>query len=559
MMMPSDSVCSDIINHLIEMEGENMMRLWLHFGRLLVLLLTMALLPWQAQAFQFSVGQSDLEIRFDNTFKYSAAYRINDQSSTLIADVNHDDGDRNFDKGLVSNRFDWLGELDVTLPIGGIRVSGAAWYDFIYNEDNDNDSPFTSNSLISGKPDEFTDDTRDLHGRKAELQDAFAYLNLEPGSFYITLRAGRHSLQYGETFFFGINGIAAAQQPLDAIKALTVPSVQFKEILRPVEQVSCDFQLTPDLTVGGYYQFKWHESYIPAAGSYLSSLDYMGEGAESFILGPGAALLRTSDLEPDDSGQGGIKLTYNLPTLGLDLGLYWARYHAKGPSGLYIDPVVTQTYRIVYAEEIETYGISANRTIGDLNMAGEVSYRDNAPLVADGQLDIGMTTKDESLLPIGQTLHANVSGTYFLPTTFLWEGGLLGFELAYNKRLKIDKNESAVAQNTTEDAWALRVLLEPTYYQVISGLDLAVPIGFGWNFSGRSSAVAGFGADDAGDISIGAKLTYRNNWFAGLTYTKYWGAEDTFMTPANDPGQFQSFDQTLADRDFISFYIKRTF
>jgi hypothetical protein len=203
----------------------------------------------------------------------------------------------------------------VTLPIGGIRVSGAAWYDSIYNQDNDNDSPFTSNALISGNSDEFTDDTRDLHGRDAEVLDAFAYLNLEPGPFYITLRAGRHSLQYGETLFFGFNGIAAAQQPVDLVKARSVPSVQFKEILRPVEQVSCDFQLTPDLTVGAYYQFKWHETKIPASGSYFSNIDYMGEGAASFLLGP-VTLLRTSDLEPDDSGQGGIKLTYSLPPWG---------------------------------------------------------------------------------------------------------------------------------------------------------------------------------------------------------------------------------------------------
>jgi hypothetical protein len=221
--------------------------------------------------------------------------------------------------------------------------------------------------------------------------------------------------------------------------------------------------------------------------------------------------------------------------------------------------VVTQTYRIVYGEEIETYGIGASRTFGDMNLACEVSYRDNAVLHNDAMLNIGQAAKDDSLLPRGQTLHANFSGMAFLQTTFLWEGGNMAFELAYNNRLDIDKNKSAVAQNTTEDAWALRVHFEPAYYQVISGLDLTVPIGFGWNFSGRSSAVSGFGADDAGDFSIGAKLTYRNNWFAGITYTKYWGEEDTFLAPANDPSQFQSFDQTLADRDFISFYIKRTF
>jgi hypothetical protein len=540
-----------------------MKRIRMPRGALLLGLLTLALLPWQAQAFQFYAGDTDLSIRWDNTFKYSAAYRLKDQSDTLIADANYDDGDRNFDKGLVSNRFDWLSELEASLPFGGIRVSGATWYDFVYNSSNDNDSPLTNNST-SVDHDEFTDDTRDLHGRDVELLDAFAYGNLDLGNVGLTLRGGRFTQVYGETLFFGSNGIGDAQGPIDIFRLIQVPGTQFKEVLRPVEQISCDAQLTSNLSFGAYYQFKWHESRIPAAGSYLSNAEIIGEGTESWILGPGVAMTHRDDLEADDDGQGGVRLRYTLDSLGIDLGLYAARYHAKTPSGAYIDPVVTMNYRWVYAKDIDTYGVSATGSLGQLNWATELSYRHNAPLNSDPQVDVGLTggnDEDNRLYAVGDTGHVNLSGIYVLQAAPLWDGGAVVAELAYNNRLKITDNESALAQNTTRDAWAMRMIFEPTYFQVLTGLDLSVPIGFGWNFAGRSSAIGNFngGSSEAGDMSLGLKFVYRTVWNAGLSYVKYFGSADTFTVPHNSPGPHLSFQQSLEDRDFISFYISRAF
>jgi hypothetical protein len=134
-------------------------------------------------------------------------------------------------------------------------------------------------------------------------------------------------------------------------------------------------------------------------------------------------------------------------------------------------------------------------------------------------------------------------------------------ELAYNNRLKITDNESALAQNTTRDAWAMRMIFEPTYFQVLTGLDLSVPIGVGWNFAGRSSAISNFngGSSQAGDFSCGLKFVYRTVWNAGVSYVKYFGSEETFTVPHNSATPHLSFDQSLEDRDFISFYISRAF
>src|SRR4051812_38448561 len=62
---------------------------------------------WPASAFEIFNGGAT-QIHWDNTFKYSAAFRLNDPDPALIADPNADDGDRNFRAGVISNRLDLL-------------------------------------------------------------------------------------------------------------------------------------------------------------------------------------------------------------------------------------------------------------------------------------------------------------------------------------------------------------------------------------------------------------------------------------------------------------------
>ncbi|EWS54052.1 hypothetical protein X551_03143 [Methylibium sp. T29] len=235
-----------------------------------------------AHAFEIRTDNPDLKLRWDNTFKYSNAFRVKSQSERLLQDVNLDDGDRNFDKGLISNRLDLLSEVDVGWKSLGFRASGAAWYDSVYNRRNDHDSPASANSTSVGY-NRFTDATRELHGRKAEVLDFFAFGKTDLGSMPLTVRLGRHTLIYGESLFFGSNGIAAAQGPVDLVKLLTVPSSQFKEILRPVEQVSGVLQINSQMTLGAYYQFKFRESIIrpPAATSAPSTSSATAPSASS--------------------------------------------------------------------------------------------------------------------------------------------------------------------------------------------------------------------------------------------------------------------------------------
>ena len=58
---------------------------------------------------------SDVSIRWDNTIKYSDAFRVRSQDPYILSNVNADDGDRNFNTGLISNE---------VAPFGGVKQSG---------------------------------------------------------------------------------------------------------------------------------------------------------------------------------------------------------------------------------------------------------------------------------------------------------------------------------------------------------------------------------------------------------------------------------------------------
>jgi hypothetical protein len=529
----------------------------------------------RVHSFQIKTDIPDLRIRWDNTIKYNAAWRLNDASDELVSSVNQDDGNRNFDKGLISNRINLFSELDVVYRRFGARASGAAWYDTVYNTSNDNDSPATVNHTSTAY-NEFTEDTQDLHGRKVELLDAFAFGSWNMGRHRVSFRAGRHTLLWGESLFFGSNGIAAGQSPVDIQKAQSVPGTPFKELIRPVTQVSGQVQVGPNLTVGAYYQIEWQENRLPAVGSYFSGSDVVGEGGERLIAGapilPGGeplAFFKESSLEAENNDQYGVQLRFRLPDGETDFGLYAIHYHAKSAQ-IYIRPsggppnVMTGqlgTYQLVYPQDISAYGVSFSRTLDLVNLAGEVSTRFNTPLISTSQTVTPGTAADNDdnpLYAVGESLHAQVSAFWSVPRTPLFREATLLAEVAWNRRLKITKNETALDPNTDRDAWGLRFVFTPTYRQVLPGLDLGIPLGLGYNPQGRSSVIAAFnnsGADEGGDMSMGLNFTYLNAWKANLRYTHYFGSAGNFLDDTNA----RSFDMNLKDRDFVSIAISRTF
>lgn len=527
-------------------------------------------------------GNPDLTIRFDNTVKYSNAYRVMEPSSKLTSDINLNDGDKNFKSGFVSNRVDILNDLDIAYKNVGARFSAAGWYDSMYNQGNSFSS--TSGSGVSHNSvgtNSFTDQTAVQMGKNYELLDVFVYGKIDIDGMQAAGRAGRHSIQWGETLFMGANGIAGGQAPVDLVKLLMVPSSQFKEILRPVNQISGTLQINSQLSVAAYYQLEWRPTLLPPAGSFLSSADFVGNGSEMLYL-PGVAagtyLQHTTDINPTNAGQGGLEVRYSPAGSDVDLGFYAIRYSAKTPE-IYVRPGVSGAvgsqfgnYSLVYQEGIQAYGASASTSIGDVNVATEFSGRVNQDLVSDpvnitngtgGVHDLSAGNRGNVAYAVGDTLHGNVSAVYLYgPSTGLWDGGSLLAEVGWNHVIMATENKAAIDPNTTRDAVATRFIFEPSYFQVLPGLDLSIPVGFGYNPYGNSRAILNFngGAERGGDWSVGIKGTYLDAWKIGLTYTSFWGSTGSFLTPVNGvPTATLSHNQTLADRDFVAFSVQRSF
>ncbi|GAB7533365.1 DUF1302 domain-containing protein [Pseudomonas sp. 3A(2025)] len=520
-----------------------------------------ALCSANAMAFTFDTGIDGLTTRWDNTVKYSNAWRLNERADNVMSSAsnpNVDDGDRNFSTGLISNRFDLLSELDIKYKDVGARISGAAWYDTVYNESNDNNSPGTANP-VSVRYNEFTRKTRNLHGRDGELLDAFVYGATDIGSTRLSARLGQFNQIYGESLFFGANGIANAQSTVDLVKLQSVPGSQFKEILLPTEQFSFNWQLTDTVSVGAYYQFEWNKTRLPGSGSYFNVGDFVGDGAESVYFA-GGRLLRGSDIKARDSGQFGGQIRFALEDW--EFGLYAARYHDKTPVWYFRPGFLggDDSFINVYPEDIKTYGASFSTLVGEANIAGEISMRVDTPLAANGGVvvtgDMTANNSSRALYPIGDSLHAQLSMVNVYGGNALWDGASLVGEVAFNRRLSVKRNAERLDPNSTRDAYSVRATFEPQYFQVFPGVDVQLPITVGYTPYGRSSVTPqAFAPEHGGDFTLALKADYQKQWYASLSYTNFFGDGGPIVGQDNN----YTFEQTLKDRDFIAFSIQRTF
>lgn len=558
---------------------------------LLLLLAAIATTAAPARAAEL-FRSGDTAIRWDNTLKYSAGYRLGPADRALIQGPNADDGDRNFHVGVISNRFDILSELDATIGSLGASVSAAAWYDTIYKGAPDPDtSPQRASYPLA---DHFSADVEKLHGGHAELLNAFVVGSADFGDMPVAVRAGRHSLLWGESLFFAGNGIAAGQAPIDTIKALSVPLSRAKEVFMPVAQVSVSAQPRHDMVINAYYQFEWRKSRLPGVGSYFSAADFVDAGGYRLYVGRNQYLGRSASPDARDGGQFGLAVRFLQNEY--DIGLYALRYHAKEPQlylrprpvagiasaateraagiererpaaygsapGVYAGPsnpfqsdpnfdFGTATgqlgaYYFVYPENIEVYGASFSGYLGESNVAAEISTRRRMPLASKALVVTGTVAADNdknALYARGDTLHAQASLISALAPNEAWDSATFSAEIAANHRIGITRNAAAFDDSRTRFSAGVRALFEPVYFAVLPGMDLSVPISIGYGLTGRSSVDSGQNAK-AGSFELGLSATYRAVWRGSLTLTRFIG----------DPTR-----QAFADRHFVALSIQTTF
>ncbi|WP_052495108.1 DUF1302 domain-containing protein [Cupriavidus basilensis] len=480
---------------------------------------------------------NDTSLNYSFTATYGAAVRTGAPSGALLSpsNVNGDDGDRNFKRGdMIANRATLLGEANLQRGEFGVFVRGSAFYDRAYRTSNSNDAPATVNH--SGAFNAFTDSARYYHGQRAQLLDAYAYGTFGIDSTRLNVKVGNQVVAWGESLFFP--NIAGAQGPADATKSF-VPGAEVKDILLPVPQLALQWQVNPDLSLLGYYQFTYKPNQLSAPGSYFSTSDIVGPGAQ-YIIGPGGFQIpRGPDINPSNSGQWGLGTRFRV--FGdTELGLYQLHYHDKNPS-VVTSLFPTLQYQQKFFGDINLTGASFSTQMLGANIAGEVSYKDGVPVLVNVA---GSPTATR-----GKVLQGQLSAIYAIGPSFLANSQSLLGEIAYQHVVGVTPvNGFSTLTNTTNSA-ALQLGWSLTYNNVFDGWDMTVPLTYAQALSGKSAVAGAFGSlTGFGDrrASVGVTFKYLNNLELNLTYAMFMGGANTLNRP-------------LADRDYVAFNAKYSF
>lgn len=314
------------------------------------------------QAVEFSFADNEISGSLDTTLSYGQLWRVQGQSKNND-DVNVNDGNRNFDTGLVSEVFKITSDLEMNYQNYGVFVRGTAFYDTQImdkrNDFNSGDRPAQPSQNFP-RDDSFTRDTRHSAGRDAQILDAYVYGSWDVAERPLSARLGRQVFNWGEGVFYrgGVN----TSNPVDGAR-FRLPGSEIKEVLIPVEAVSFNIGLTDNLSMEAFYQFNWKETAIDPVGSYFSETDLFAEGgsaAYSFqpalipLAGLYSGLGATGglqggrnvdangyikvasigkDINAKNDGQFGVAFRYIAEQLNsTEFGFYFVNYHAKEPT-----------------------------------------------------------------------------------------------------------------------------------------------------------------------------------------------------------------------------------
>ena len=569
--------------------------------RLSLLSIAIATLPTgSVHAFTFSSGE--LEGSLDTTISYGARWRVQDRDKAIIGianggtaySVNGDDGNLNYDKGLVSNVIKITPEMVLKYKNYGAFIRGTYFYDF---EVMGNDTARTP----------LSDAAKGEVGEKAELLDAYVWGSWDPGDKPLDVRIGKQVVNWGESTFIqgGMNSI----NPVNVNK-LRVPGAELREALKPVPRLWANLGATDKVSVEGFYQTNWKETIIDPVGTYFSSSDLAGKGAEKVVLGfgsapdnpalPTTAVPRGDTREAKDGGEYGISMNY-LTDSATEFGFYFVNYHSRLPiisaqtgsvaGAVGGDYPASASYFLEYPEDIKILGTSFNTEIGTsgISWQGELTYKIDAPLQIDdteilyaaltpvapalGAINqVGSFGFDEEITGYQKLDIAQIQSTMtqvfpnFMGANQLAVVGELGFthvmDMPSYQELRFEGPGSytsgnpfataAGVQPATEDprafatptSWGYRLVGRWQYNNAFSSINLNPRLGWAHDVAGTTPGPGGNFIEGRKALSLGLNAVYQETWSADIAYTRYMGA-----------GRYN----LINDRDFVSFNIKTSF
>lgn len=555
-----------------------------------------------------------IEGSFDTTLSWGQNYRVSERDPALIGlsnggrafSVNADDGNLNYDTGLISNALSFTSEFEARYRNFSVFLRGTGFRDMLNDDPGDTErTPLTPQA-------------RDRVGQDLRLLDAYLSGSFRLGQRPLELRLGRQVVSWGESTFIqnGINTI----NPID-VSRLRVPGAELREALLPVGMIWGNLGLTRNLSLEAFYQYDYENTELEPAGSYFSTNDFVADGGRFVYLGFGAApdyvtgpdgelvpapdnaVPRGPDARPSDGGQYGVALRAYLPEFNYsELGFYFINYHSRVPvvnartgtlaGAMAGDYPGSARYFISYPEDIKLFGLSLNTELGNTGIAlqAEVSHRLDQPLQVDdvellfaalspvlpNQNQIGMFGFETDIPGFirRDVTQLQVTGTKVLGPIFRAAQGLLLAEVGVThvhnmpdkSDLRLDGPGTFVSGNpelagfqgpgpaagqiesadrfADATSWGYRILARLDYNNVIGAINLQPRIAWSHDVGGITPAPIANFLEDRKAVTLGLKATYQQDWEVDLSYTNFFGA-----------GRYN----LLNDRDFASFTVRYSF
>lgn len=374
-------------------------------------------LSGSASAFKIETDNPDLDVRFDNTFRYNAGWRMQDPSADLAAPTSgifateRKFKEKGLNGGMVTNRLDILTELDfIYKKDTGFRVSAASWYDRRYGNTQ---QPGNGNFVGGTYPDEIQ---RYYNGPSGEILDAFLFTKFDLGDVPVNVKLGQHTIYWGETLFSLADGVSAGQSYADLRKALATPGVEAKEVFKPLNQFSFSAQISPEFTVMGQYFFDYYPDLFPLGGTFFSPVDFLTYQGQTTavplcaLLPPGAVPCSASipgvtwdgyhKNGLDETGDWGIAARWRPEWLDGTAGFYYRQYTPKNGGALAVNlggpigsptasylmlggvPAQAGLYLDGAAPRTKLIGFSLAKQVWGISWGWDLTYRKDATLLA---------------------------------------------------------------------------------------------------------------------------------------------------------------------------------
>jgi hypothetical protein len=215
-----------------------------------------------------------------------------------------------------------------------------------------------------------------------------------------------------------------------------------------------------------------------------------------------------------------------------------------------------------YKDDVDLYGIAFAKEIAGISVGMDLVYRKNAPLPPElgsalfryaGEADpaAAFAAGDSSNYggAIGETWHVVINGLGLLNDNGFWEGGSWILEATFSGLDDCTDNCDFLSSNVHDNRVSTHIggVFSPTWFQVFPGIDLSVPIAFGYGVDGDSAPIGFGGFEETGSASVGLRFDINQKIEAVARYNAFFG-------PATN-----GIGALLKDRDNVSFTVKATF